>query len=368
MSKHIDLVMDLNFGSTGKGLLIGWLASRGMYDTIMNANGPNSGHTYIDAEGRKFVHTQLPNGIVGDHVKRVMIGPGSILNLDKLLEEIIACEDIILSKGIKIFIHPHAAVVFPHHVADEQETMTGIGSTKKGVGAAMIHKIMRPTSGNEQNIVASCLSHPICAHPNVYLVNSPIQWLQIYGEANLILIEGAQGFGLSIHHGFYPYVTSRDVTPMQILADCGVPFGDAREVSVWGTCRTYPIRVANRFDADGKQVGWSGPHYADQEETSFESIGQPIELTTVTKLPRRIFTYSKSQMDFARGMCSPHVIFLNFVNYLKTYEQFKEIYEHLTADGTEVVCGIGPTVLDVIGGLPRDPELAWERLLEEIGQ
>lgn len=368
MSKHIDLVMDLNFGSTGKGLLAGWLASRGMYDTIMTAWAPNAGHSYIDAEGRKFVHTMLANGIVGDHVKRVMIGPGSVLNLDSLYQEIAKCDDILAKKRINIFVHPHAAVVFPGHAETEKETMVGIGSTSKGVGEAAMQKIARPVDSHKQNIAAVSRNHPVWGIPYLHLIESPQQWLQIYGEANLVLIEGAQGFGLSIHHGFYPYVTSRDVTPMQILADCGVPFGDAREVSVWGTCRTYPIRVANRFDADGKQVGWSGPHYADQEETSFESIGQPIELTTVTKLPRRIFTYSKSQMDFARGMCSPHVIFLNFVNYLKTYEQFKEIYEHLTADGTEVVCGIGPTVLDVIGGLPRDPELAWERLLEEIGQ
>jgi hypothetical protein len=124
-------------------------------------------------------------------------------------------------------------------------------------------------------------------------------------EAEHVIVEGAQGYGLSMYHGFYPYTTSRDVSVWQILADCGIPHDllptvmDLPDITVIGTCRTYPIRVANRFDTHGTQVGYSGPCYDDQLEISFEEIGQKVELTTVTKLPRRIFTFSEKQITEA---------------------------------------------------------------------
>lgn len=362
MGKYIDLVMDLQYGSTGKGLLAGWLAKNGMHDTVMTAWAPNAGHTYIDSQGRKFVHTMLANGIVGPHVQRVMIGPGSILNLDNLLAEIEAVSDIITERKINIYIHANAAIVNENHRLQEEKTMTAIGSTKKGVGAATIEKILRnPNSIITAGDACGKAGHFIFAHPNVHLVPSPYAWMSVWAQANMVLIEGAQGFGLSIQHGFYPYTTSRDVTPSQILADCGVPFGDSREVCVWGTARTYPIRVANRFDEEGKMVGYSGPCFDDQKEITFDDIGQKTELTTVTKLPRRIFTWSHQQMDFARGICSPNVIFLNFVNYLNHYGKFQEIYDSLTdnLDGVPVILGVGPTVDDVIDTKGLTTAQAW---------
>jgi adenylosuccinate synthase len=81
--------------------------------------------------------------------------------------------------------------------------------------------------------------------------------------------------------------------------------------------RTYPIRVANRFDDKGKMIGWSGPHYPDQEEIRWEQIGVAPELTTVTKLPRRIFTFSEQQIREAVRANGNVQVFLNFCNYLQ---------------------------------------------------
>ena len=115
---------------------------------------------------------------------------------------------------------------------------------------------------------------------------------------------------------------------------------------VIGTCRTYPIRVANRFDSSGQQVGWSGPCYPDQEETSFEAIGQPTELTTVTKLPRRIFTYSKQQIREAVTVNGINKMFLNFANYAN-HERLEEISDHIKTLTTLEWLGWGPTEEDV---------------------
>lgn len=370
MASIIDMVVDLQYGSTGKGLVAGYMSVNKGYDTIMTAWGPNAGHTFIDASGRKYVHTMLANGIVGKAVKRVMIGPGSVLNLDSLMNEINSCMDHINKNEIFIYIHCNAAVVTDEDVEAEKTSMTAIGSTKKGVGAALIKKIRRDPS-------TMSVAHDFKHKHEIFKMHcvillSPIEWFRVYEQAQDVLIEGAQGFGLSIHHGFYPYTTSRDVTPAQILADCGVPFVDFHSVNVIGTARTYPIRVANRFDADGNQVGWSGPHYGDQRELDWKKdLGMEPELTTVTKLPRRIFTFSESQMHFAGMMCNPEVIFINFINYVRDPAYFMLIHRSITnLVGNRVMYGVGPGVGDVIT-LP--PEISgnairsWVALQERLG-
>ena len=81
--KKVDVIIDLQFGSTGKGLIAGYMATHGTYDTVVNANMPNAGHTFIDAKGQVMMHKVLPNGVVGPNVKNVMIGAGSIFSLEQ---------------------------------------------------------------------------------------------------------------------------------------------------------------------------------------------------------------------------------------------------------------------------------------------
>ena len=181
-------------------------------------------------------------------------------------------------------------------------------------------------------------------------VVSTDEWLQVLTQADVIQIEGAQGYSLSMYHGMYPYTTSRDVTTAQVLADCGIPYYMTPIVKVYGTARTFPIRVANRFDDDGKQVGYSGNCYPDQEEITFEDLGQSTELTTVTKLPRRIFTFSTAQIQEAAFMCGVHVLFMNFVNYCRTAEEMHDIMGKSfgVVEAPELILGFGATIKDVV--------------------
>lgn len=341
----LDIVVDLQYGSTGKGLLVGYLANTGPYDTVVTAWAPNAGHTYIDQSGRKFVHTHLANGVAGQCVRQILLGPGSLINPTQLLQEIAQCADIIEAKGIRIMIHPHAAIVTERHIEEEAGPMTKIGSTKKGVGAAMIQRIRR--NPDDMNVAS------VCAALNPYVVTAD-QYRKALHEAEYVLVEGAQGYGLSMYHGFYPYTTSRDVSTAQILADSGVQLADvfdkwnSSKLRVYGTCRTYPIRVANRYDEQGTQVGYSGPCYDDQEEITFESIGQKTELTTVTKLPRRIFTFSGKQIYEAIQHNAAYHVFLNFVNYARTEVELIDIVQKIEREDARVRwIGTGPTHDDV---------------------
>jgi adenylosuccinate synthase len=310
------MILDLQFGSTGKGLLAGFLAKTKQPDVVVTAWGPNAGHTYIDEDGREFIHCMLANGVVSPKLKTILIGPGSVINLDTLKAEIISCKDLL--RGKCLVIHPQAVVVTAKHRETEMRNVK-IGSTMKGTGAAVIERIERDPDNSPtawSNISLNWLDE--IAEMGIGVEISDRSYDSVLRNAEVIQIEGAQGYSLSIYHGFYPYTTSRDVTPAQVMADCGMPFSIIPEV--YGTLRTYPIRVANRFNEEGDLIGTSGPGYHDQKELDWKDIGLEPELTTVTKLPRRIFDFSMEQTRQAFFRCGPTKIFLNFVNYMYPIE------------------------------------------------
>jgi adenylosuccinate synthase len=312
------MIIDLQYGSTGKGLLAGYLAKRENYDTAICAFATNAGHTYMDANrGIMMMTQQLPTAISSPSVKNVLLGPGSLIHPKTLFEELERYAPMMVGKTL--MIHPHAAVVEDYHATLEQEWgMSKMGSTTKGVGAAMIERIRR--SPKNPNIAAERLFAPMGFDLGKYVVTAD-KYAAALAWAENVIVEGAQGFSLSMYHGQYPYTTSRDVTPWQIAADCGLPYSWASYIQIKGTLRTFPIRVSNR---DGS----SGPCYPDQREISWSDIGITPELTTVTKLPRRIFTFSQQQLTDALRHCGGYwntELFLNFANYIKDVDVMRKL-------------------------------------------
>jgi adenylosuccinate synthase len=334
---QVRVITDLQYGSTGKGLIAGVLAKRDRVDTVVTAWAANAGHTFIDSGGRKFVHTMLANGVVSPSLQRVLIGPGSVIDPVNLLREINDCRDLL--GGVDILIHPHAAVITQEHRDREAGPMTKIGSTKKGVGEAAIQRIRRDPAN--QNIAATSIGPELDP-----FVCTPIEYRNALDAARMVQVEGAQGFSLSMYHGFYPYCTSRDVTPAQILADCGIPVHWLTHVT--GTLRTFPIRVANRYGEDGTMTGWSGPCYDDQYEMSWDQLGRSAELTTVTKLPRRLFSFSLKQLHDAVWQTGADELFLNFVNYLPSREAI-----------AAMIGAINTALVDLPAAFSNEPRIVW---------
>jgi len=312
--KKTTLICDLQFGSTGKGLIAGYIAKREKPDLVITAWGANAGHTFIDEIGRKFVSTMVANSIVANP-SAVLIAPGSIINPVNLIAELESYRNI-LGELPPVLIHESATVITDEHRADEEKNMVAIGSTRKGVGAAIIQKIAR----NPLNM--NTAKATLRGTPLEDFVITADAYENFIRKANHVLIEGAQGFDLGINSGFYPYTTSRECTPAQILSDCCVPI--TSNLRVVGVMRTFPIRVANRYDENGKQIGYSGPGYPDQKEIAWSDIGIQPELTTVTKLPRRIFEWSREQCIRSIRQCNPTEVFLNFCNYVDDRRSMEE--------------------------------------------
>jgi adenylosuccinate synthase len=324
------VIIDGQFGSTGKGLIAGYLADKNDCQIATTNASANAGHTTIIGK-RKIVTFHMPTFAVINDRCRAYLNAGAIINPDLLLQEI---EEFNMHD--RLVIHPRAAVILPEHVEAEyaaDSAQTKLASTRKGVGTALAAKVLRKTT----------LAGDI---PSLRPWIGKIDVGHELDFGKRVVVEIPQGFSLGINSGLaYPHCTSRDVTVMQGMADALIHPSYLGEVMM--SLRTFPIRVGNVVE-DGKQIGWSGPCYHDQEEVTFEDLGVAPELTTVTKRVRRIFTWSNDQYCEAYDVNKPGLVFLNFVNYLKSAEELRMLINRMEQVGRGPThFGTGPDVKDV---------------------
>jgi adenylosuccinate synthase len=321
LQPKVDLVVDLQYGSTGKGLICGYLGETGDYDTCITANMPNAGHTYIDRAGNKYIFKVLPSSAVGKSITQILIGPGAVFSLEQLQKEM-----AYLRSDQTLRIHPCAMVLTPSH-RKKEEKLDHIGSTRQGSAAAVIDKMWR---SGKASIAKDFLRGTDYQR---YVANHSEWQIRLESSAG-ILAEGSQGYSLGINTQFYPYTTSRDCSPAAFLSNMGIPIPMLSMVI--GTCRTLPIRVG----------GSSGDCYADQEELSWDELDLTPEFTTVTNRERRIFTYSKMQIEEACWHCAPDLVFLNFANYVEKH-YVENIVAHIDEMSTVRWVGFGPAYQDI---------------------
>ncbi len=294
----LNIVLDGQWGSTGKGKLCGALGLMEP-DLVCSSFGPNAGHTFVMG-GKSWVYKALPSSAVTSKCP-ILIMPDSVVNVDRLMEEIKT-----LGADRKVYVHPRVAVITDEDKKAAETTGRHIAGTMQGTGHAMAKKMLR-LKGNKlaKDILPAAMVRDTC---------EMVRQCVAYGGK--VVFEMSQGFDLSLNHGFdYPYLTSRDITIGAALNSCGCPTQSVGQVI--GSIRVFPIRVGN---VDG---GFSGPHYPDQVELTWsqvtEKMGSPDkieELTTVTKRVRRVFTFSLMQVKRFVAVNRPDCLFLNFIQYL----------------------------------------------------
>lgn len=303
----ITAIVDLQFGSTGKGLIAGFLSQNNDYDFVVSANMPNAGHTFVDAEDRAWINKVLPSGVYSPSLKAIGIGPGAVFNIAQLKKEIKQLRERAIAATV--LVHENAGILLPEHAEQERNMLSKISSTMQGSMAALVQKMRRDDTNFNANVAKNYLPEITSAGA---VVVGQSEWVGQMTNCKNILIEGSQGYSLGLNAGFYPYCTSRDCTVWRLLADAGAILGNNnghRPLHVIGTARVHPIRVGNTPD------GFSGGTYADQQELSWEDLGQTPETTTVTGRQRRVFSFSETQIREAMMANSVDEVFLNFCNY-----------------------------------------------------
>ena len=315
-SGWVDVIVGGQFGSEGKGQIAAYLA--GDYDLLVRVGGPNAGHKVFEIPA-PYTHHQLPSGTRRTAAPRLLIGAGAVLNVDALLKEISECN----VDATRLKIDRNAMVIIEEDFATESDLVKGIGSTGQGVGSATSRRILHRNLGTKLAKDVPQLERFMCI---------ALEVLQDAFAANgRVCLEGTQGTGLSLYHGIYPYVTSRDTNVSGCLAEAGIPPGKVRRVVM--VCRTYPIRVEN---PDG---GTSGPL---SQEISFEAIsdrsGIPLEelerteRTSTTDRARRIGEFDWELLRKASLLNRPTDIALTFSDYLTIENRAAKRFEQLHAD------------------------------------
>lgn len=302
---RFNVVIGAQAGSESKGKLAAVLADRFEPRVIAGSFSPNAGHTaYIN--GEKKVSYHIPVAAAGRRNVEVLLGPASVIRVPTLLEEI---EELDINPD-NLSIDPRAVLITDEHIKKEEEKLIGkdgIGSTAQGVGMARCAKLMRGAkvkyAGDEPKLAEFTALGSVSQ-----LMSDALE----YGKT--VLYEMTQGFDLCLEHGIHRrYCTSRVINPAMALAEMGLPVHWLGHV--YGVFRPYPIRVNSRG-------GDSGP-YAEAKEISWEDVTKrsgskkPIaEITTTTKLPRRVFEFSWKRFERFIEICDPDMLCLQFANYL----------------------------------------------------
>ena len=224
-----DVIVDLQYGDCGKGKVAHHLARTRNYTHVLRYNGGcNAGHT-IYHNDKKFITHHVPCGVFFG-IKSI-IGSGCVVNPQQLLKEIAELEEGgVDTKGL-IFVAKNAHVITQDHL-DEENAEKKIGTTKRGNGPAYRDKYAR-----------TGIRAKDCAELEPFLIDLLPELNQ---PENYVLCEGAQGFGLDIDWGDYPFVTSSHCTTAGALLN-GIPPKALNEV--WGVMKCYETYVgAKKFE------------------------------------------------------------------------------------------------------------------------
>jgi adenylosuccinate synthase len=296
----VDVIVGGQYGSEGKGNIAYAIGSD--YDLLCRVGGPNAGHKVpLD---KPLTHRLLPSATLTSEAP-ILIGPGAVLSVAVLFDEL---SESGVEDG-RLHIDPQAMIISDADIDEESDLVKEIGSTGQGVGAATARRIMG-RRGEMQLARDVDVLKPFIAPAHEILADA-------YATGAHILLEGTQGTALSLYHGNYPHVTSRDTTAAGCLAEMGISPTRVRRVIM--VCRTYPIRVQSPT-AKGKT---SGPM---SQTTNWKEIarrsGIPlselrrVEKGSVSKKQRRVGEFDWELLRRATELNGATDIALTFVDYL----------------------------------------------------
>lgn len=304
------VVVGGQYGSEGKGKVSAFIAQKEDIDICVRCGGPNSGHSLLDEYGTKIVLRQLPTGFVNSRT-RLLIPSGALI------------DPVVLKKEIDFLALPSGRIGIDHKCFvieqgdRDKELAVGLrerlSSTLCGVGAAQSRRVLRTEDARLAKAVVT--DYPWMTQ---YLTDASDEVNVALDRGKKVLIEGTQGFGLSLYHSnYYPKTTSRDTTAAGFLSEVGVSPRLVSEVVV--VFRSFPIRVA------GDQAG-PLEHEISWDQIQRES-GYPFpieERTSVTNKVRRVSRFDWSLARRAVGINRPTRLALMGLDYFD-YSDYKKI-------------------------------------------
>jgi len=319
------------FGDEGKGKIISYLSKKDNPSIVVRGGaGPNAGHTIKDGSTTYKVR-MLPSGFLNKNAK-VMIGPGVVVNPDIFFKEIQE-----FGASGRTFLDKHCGIIEQSHLDQDSKgrLKEKIGSTGSGTGPANAERAMRTLKMAKD--VESLSS---------YVTDVPDQINSALKNQENVLVEGTQGTHLSLWHGTYPFVTSKDVTASGICADIGLGPKDVNEVLV--VFKAYLTRVGTGpmpgelGSEETKKKGWAEfgtvtgrPRRA--AEFDFNLARRAVMLNSATQIA---ITKLDVRFPECSGVKSMHELSSDAKSFIKNIEEKLEV--------PVTLIGTGPFVDDVV--------------------
>jgi len=268
------VIIGTQWGDEGKAKMIDYF-TRNSDIVARYQGGANAGHTVV-VRDKKYIFHLIPSGVL--HKDKIcVIGNGVVIDPVLLISEFTSLENEGFDVGKRLYISDSAHLILPYHKAIDESMeefrSKKIGTTVRGIGPSYSDKCLRigiragdvfdmkSLKGKISLVVKlKNLSLSRIYKKGTYsedeimnilkrfkrvcggmIINTPHFLHESIRAGKRILLEGAQGFGLDIDHGTYPYVTSSNPTIGGALLGTGLNAFDIDEVI--GIAKAYVTRV-----------------------------------------------------------------------------------------------------------------------------
>lgn len=304
--KGIDIVVGGQFGDEGKGQICAQLARDAVlcgrpYKFAVRVGGSNAEHRFATPDDARHTGRVLPVAGWVDRSTKLVLGAGHIIKLDSFFNEVAELEAMYGPQTERIFIDPQAGVINTTHVQAGEDTAWR-GSTHQGSGQAAAHKVLRDGTFKTADMYPELKKH-IKGDTAMAMRG----WL-LNGEMGML--EGSQGALLTLNHGYYPFCTSKEVTPAGVLAEAGISIGWVR--NIWAVYRTVFMRVpGNSGPSEGQEITWEM-----LEEATGLRIPEKVKRQTDSPDHReRIFLWSWQEFEKSIALVGPTHMALTFADW-----------------------------------------------------
>ena len=316
-----SIIVGGQWGDEAKGKIASYLTLTDNFSIACRAGlGPGAGHTVLH-EGKTYRLRQTPAGFINKGT-RLYLGPGILMGPEVFLREISEFD----LEG-RIWVDHRATVIEPKHIEqDKQDShLAGvIGSTGSGHGPALAARAMRNAK----------LAKDV-EELKPYLADVPLELNTALDKGESVLVEGTNGFLLSVLYGSYPYAVGKDSTASAAASDMGL--GPRRIDEVILVFKVFPTRVGE------------GPFPTEMEPEEAQRLGF-VEYGTVTSRLRRVGTFDFDLAREAVRINHPSALAITFLDRIdpdcagKSYDQISsEVRTFL--DQVEDACEVPVTLL-----------------------
>ncbi len=320
------------YGDEGKGKIIAYLSLKDNPKIAVRGGvGANAGHTFVH-NNQTYKVRMLPSAVLNPETQ-LLIGAGVLITPEVLIDE-----SRKYNAENRTIIDNHCGIIDESHIKRDKENShlkNTVGTTGTGTGPANSDRALRIL-----NLAKNVDSLKKYLGNVSDIVNESID------KSQSVLIEGTQGTFLSLYHGDYPFVTSKDVTASGICSDVGI--GPKKVDDVILVFKAYVTRVGggpleNEISPDeAAKLGWVeyGSVTGRQRRASpfnLELAKKSIKINSATQL-------AVTKLDVVFPECA------GLTEYSKLTSKPRQFIENIEANlGVKVVLiGTGAEINQII--------------------